>query len=261
MQKNLYLMKKTISLLAIVLLITACGHQRPSKQEMPEPISTQKNVPGDSTLYGLACDGSSDSILVFLPYSGVNPDTFDIINAFQERRIYGRPHIGDELAVILNPEDKAEVQMIVNIDALKGQWCYQVMPTLKHIDKMPERMQRRMMERMPDSVKRKMMTPREYGFRLKRGYSAQAIGARQQRNSTDNMSPVEYPRLRRYAEWRLYNGHLILITDSTRIPNSSKRGKPEQDTADIMYLRRDTLILKFKDHEQKYYRKIEQEEL
>ncbi|MBR4921010.1 MAG: hypothetical protein IKZ62_06835 [Prevotella sp.] len=254
-------MKKTIALFVLMLLIVSCGHKKPRKNDIAEPISTQQNLPGDSTLYGLACDGSTDSILVFLPYSGVNPDTFDIINAFQEHHIYGRPHIGDELAVILNPEDKAEVLMIVNIEALKGQWCYQVMPTFKHIDKMPQKMQRRMMERIPDSVKQKMIVPREYGFRLKRGYSAQAIGGRQRRTSTDDMSPVEYPRLRRYAEWRLYNGRLILTTDSIRIPNSSKRGKPEQDTADIVYLRRDTLILKFKDHEQKYYRKAEQEEL
>lgn len=253
-------MKKAISLLAFALLITACGHQRPPKQETPEPISVYQNEPGDSAIYGLACDGSTDSILVFLPYSGVNPDTFDIINAFHERHIYGRPRIGDELAVILNPEDKAEVLMIVNIEVLKGQWCYKVMPTLRHIDKMPERMQRRMMERIPDSVKKKMMVPREYGFQLKRGFTAQTVGGRQQRTNTDNMSPVEYPRPRRYAEWRLFNGRLILITDSIRLPHSSKRGAPEQDTADFVSLRRDTLVLKFKDRQQKYYRKIEHEE-
>ena len=70
------------------------------------------------------------------------------------------------------------------------------------------------------------------------------------------MSPVEYPAIRRYKEWRLYNGRLVLTTDSIRLPKG-KKGAPETDTADIIQLRRDTLVLKFKDHEQGYYRKTE----
>lgn len=38
---------------------------------------------------------------------------------------------------------------------------------------------------------------------------------------------------------------------------SWQEGKPETDTADIIMLRRDTLVLKYKDHEQGYYRKTE----
>ena len=206
-------------------------------------------------MYGLACDGCTDSILVLLPFTGGDPDTFDIINAHHDHHIYGRPHIGDELAVILNPEDKQEAVMVVNIERLRGKWCYQVMPTFRNIDKMPERIQKRMLQRIPDSVKQTLMTPREYGFQLKRGYTAQSFGGMRQ-TTTDNMSPVEYPKVRRYREWRLFNGRLILITDSVRLADG-KKGLPERDTVDIIQLRRDTLVLKFSDHEQGYYRKNE----
>ena len=127
-------------------------------------------------------------------------------------------------------------------------------PTFRNIDKMPQKMQRRMMERIPDSVKERLMAPREYAIRLKRNHFAQSVGAG--RNSTnDNMSPVEYPKLKRYASWKLYNGRLILVTDTTRLTQTAQKRTLEYDTADIVRFRRDTLVLRFKDHEQTYYRK------
>lgn len=253
-------MKKIISLLIVLMLIAACGQKPSLKGVQNEAINMQQNEPGDSTIYGLACDGCTDSILILLPYTGGDPDTFDIINAHETHQIYGRLRIGDDLAVVLNPEDKNEALMIINLERLKGQWCYMVTPTLKRIDKMPPKMQRRMLERIPDSVKERLMQPREYGFRIKQGHAVQAIGSVRRGASTDNMSPVEYPRQRRYREWKIYNGKLILKTDSIRLPNTTKRGAPEYDTAVIKQLRRDTLVLQFKDHEQTYYRKKESQE-
>lgn len=249
-------MKKVFTLFILLgTMLTACHQKQPIKREPTEPIHTHKNLPGDSTLYGLACEGCTDSILVLLPFSGGDPDTFDIINAFQSRQIYGRPRIGDELGVILNPEDKAEALMVVNIERLRGKWCYQVMPHFRNLDQMPDRVQKRMLSRIPDSVRQSLMVPREYGFQLKRGNIAQSFGGMRQM-TTDHMSPVEYPAIRRYKEWRLYNGRLVLTTDSIRLPKG-KKGAPETDTADIIQLRLDTLVLKFKDHEQGYYRKTE----
>ena len=249
-------MKKVFTLFILLgTMLAACHQKQPIKREPTEPIHTHKNLPGDSTLYGLACEGCTDSILVLLPFSGGDPDTFDIINAFQSRQIYGRPRIGDELGVILNPEDKAEALMVVNIERLRGKWCYQVMPHFRNLDQMPDRVQKRMLSRIPDSVRQSLMAPREYGFQLKRGNTAQSFGGMRQM-TTDHMSPVEYPAIRRYKEWRLYNGRLILITDSVRLADG-KKGLPERDTVDIIQLRRDTLVLKFSDHEQGYYRKNE----
>lgn len=249
-------MKKVFTLFILsAMVLMACEQKQPPAGEATEPIDMHRNLPGDSTLYGLVCDGCTDSILILLPFSGGDPDTFDIINAFHDRKIYGRPQTGDELAVILNPMDKEEVLMAINMERLRGKWCHQVMPHFRNLDQMPQQVQRRILSRIPDSVKQSMMAPREYGFQLKRGYTAQSFGGMRQANN-DKMSPVEYPKVRRYKEWRLFNGRLILTTDSILLDHG-KKGKPETDTADIIMLRRDTLVLKYKDHEQGYYRKTE----
>lgn len=252
-------MKKAILFIfATVLLMGACGNnQQPTVTDVADDaISLKKNLPGDSALYGLACDGCTDSVLVFLPYSGGDPDTFDIINAFQQHRIYGRPRIGDELAVTVNPEDHDEALSVVNMEMLKGEWCYQVLPQLRTPESMHKRMQRRMIERMPDSLRQLMITPREYSLRLKRDFTASARGGMRRRTTTDDMSPVEYPSIKRYTDWHFYNGQLILKADT--IAGFSQEGDvPEIDTVQIRLLTADSLILEFRDHVQEYYRKVE----
>ena len=113
---------------------------------------------------------------MLLPYTGADPDTFDIINASQQKQIFGKPFIGDELAVILNPEDKAEALTVINLDDLKGQWAFMVKPKLRDYDKMSRRLRRRMMAEMPDSVKESLLVPREYVLQFKRGYSMTTRG-------------------------------------------------------------------------------------
>ena len=250
-------MKKAILFIfATVLLMGACGsNQQPAITDVADDaISLKKNLPGDSALYGLACDGCTDSVLVFLPYSGGDPDTFDIINAFQQHRIYGRPRIGDELAVIINPADRDEALSVVNMEMLKGEWGYMVHPTLRTPESLSKRMQRRMIERIPDSLRQLMLTPREYSLRLKRDYTVTARGGIRRRTTTDDMSPVEYPTLKRYTDWYFYNGMLILKADT--ISGFSQEGDvPDTDTAKICLLTPDSLILEFNDHTQEYYRK------
>ena len=252
-------MKKTVFFIfASMLLMIACGsNQQPTVTDVADDaISLKKNLPGDSALYGLACDGCTDSVLVFLPYSGGDPDTFDIINAFLQHRIYGRPRIGDELAVTVNPEDRDEALSVVNMEMLKGEWCYQVLPQLRTPESMHKRMQRRMIERMPDSLRQLMMTPREYSLRLKRDYTASARGGMRRRTTTDDMSPVEYPSIKRYTDWHFFNGQLILKADT--VPGFSQEGDlPDIDTVQIRLLTADSLILEFSDHTQEYYRKEE----
>ena len=248
------MMKKMLLFAIIAVLIAACGSKQPKKDIVPkDAISMYKSMPGDSALYGLACDGCTDSVLVFLPYAGGDPDTFDIIDARQQGRVYGRPRIGDELAVMVNPEDPEEALMVINIKELTGEWCYMVEPTFRSSDMVPHRMQQRLMERLPDSMRQQLLTPREYTLRLKSDFTALAMGARR-RTTTDDMSPVEYPAMKRYTEWHIYNGQIILKADT--ISGFSEEGaKPETDTATIKLLMKDTLVLAFPDHEQSYYRK------
>ena len=77
-----------------------------------------------------------------------------------------------------------------------------------------------------------------------------AIGATH-RHSTDSRSPVSYPKVRPYNEWRIWNGRLIL-----QQPDTLSKAAP--DTADILLLMRDTLVLRFADHEQGYYKRMKE---
>lgn len=218
------------------LLLAACGQQQ-QPQETSEAISIYTVEPGDSTRYGLACEGCTDSILVLLPYEGGDPDTLDIAQAFIDHRIYGRPHTGDKMAVIMSPDSTGEVLTAVNISTLNGEWSYQVTPVLSpHHPNMPP---------LPDSIRQRIMAPRTYSLVLKNGGMAFSKGA--YRQNSDKMSPVKYPELRRYARWHLYNGKLVLLGDS------SSRQQP--DTATILLLRRDSLVLRFSNHEQEYHKK------
>lgn len=245
-------MKKTPFLLLLaIVLATACG-QKTKTEESNEAISLHKNLPGDSTHYGLACDGCTDSIIVFLPYTDNDPDTFDIIEAMKQQRIYGRPHIGDELAVVLNPENKREALMVINLNQLHGQWCRMVMPTLRPtIGGQPAR-------QMPDSLRKKFMVPREYGLRMKTDHTAFSMGGMRRQTTTDDMSPVEYPTVKHYTEWHIMNGRLILKADT--IPGLTDQPEPDSDTADIVMLRPDTLVLRFGDEQVGFYRKQQTQE-
>ena len=246
-------MKKIIYFMALAALLTAaCGRQTP-KEATVEKIGQREDLPGDSTLYGLAGDGCSDSLLVLLPYSGGDLDTFDIIEAFRQHRIYGMPHVGDEMAVIVNPLDSEEAVMVINIETLKGAWCYLVTPKLRHAEDMPERMRRHMMTGMPDSVRRRLFEPREYMLRLKRNNSAMAMGGDHSLQAAGKMSPVAFPPVRHYTEWYLYNGRLILKAD-TISGLTAEGAEPVVDTAEICLLMRDSLVLRFADGERSYYR-------
>jgi len=231
------ILTKTI-LLAIVstMAFTACSHNKKSDAES-SVIDVHQKAKGDSAVYGLACEGCNDSIIVFLPNTGGDPDTFDIVNARREHRVLGRPSIGNELSVMVNPDDKDEATMVININELKGEWCYQVMPKMRAMDAMPKKMQRRMMANMPDSMRRTLLVPREVGYDLRRNNVVRPIGMRPQQAEAD--SPVEYPKIDHYRSWRLYNGKIIF----------------DKDTANIVMMMKDSLVLDFGDHQQAFYRK------
>ena len=237
--------------IALTVIMAACGSKQPKNDRMSNnAISIFKSIPGDSALYGLACDGCTDSILVFLPYSGGDPDTFDIISCRQQRHMYGFPHIGDALAIMVNPENRHEARSVINLGTLEGQWCYIVEPTLRTIDgKTPP---------IPDSIKKKILVPVEYCLKLKTDNTASMRGHIQRNGNTPSL--VAYPDIHHYTEWHPFNGRLILHADT--IAGFTKEGeKPITDTADIVLLMRDTLILRIGDKEQSYYRKKEKNSL
>ena len=239
------------STILIALLVTACSSGTTQEVQEITAYNEEGKLPGDSTIYGLACEGCTDSILVFLPYTGGDPDTIDILNARVQRRVFGRPDIGDQVAVVLTGEKKV-ANIVINMDRLKGEWCYQVMPRLRPRAGASADSIVQLPPDFPDSLRKKWFQPREYGIDIRRDYTARPIGL--QRNSADRQNgPVEYPTLKRYRQWRIFNGHLLL--SESRRDTLGNEQVIKTDTADIVFMRRDTLLLRFKDHEQGYYRK------
>lgn len=235
------------------LLAASCSDKKHPTKIKVQPLSEEKNEAGDSTVYGLACDGCTDSVLVLLSNSGGDPHTYSIIKAMGNHEIYGMPKIGDRLAVLLSA-DKKSVKKVIDINELMGKWCYMVVPTLKPLPGMTEKSLKKMEASMPDSIRKRMMTPREYGFELNSDKTANAIG-RRHRQATDEFSPVTYPQQKYYTAWRLYNGQIILTAGNLNIPGM-KRRKVVNDTAQIMMMHRDSLVLKFKNETKGYYRKV-----
>ena len=246
-----------MAVVVAALLTTACSSKTEScPTEETDLISMVPAMPGDSTVYGLACDGCNDTILVFLPRQGGDPDTFNILNASKNHQVFGRPMIGDLVGVLTNRENQKVADKVINIEQLKGKWCYMVEPKLREIAGMPlSRLQGEQREEM-DSMLREMLQPREFGVEIKSDYTARPIGMIRSMTS-DEESPVVYPPLKRYREWRIFNGRLIL-SEGARDSLGNITGT-NTDTAQLVLLHRDTLVLRFNEGEQGYYRKVEGE--
>lgn len=242
---------------AVVMTAADCSNgKKKTAGEDSDAISTEQNLPGDSTVYGLACDGCNDTILVFLPRSGGDPDTFNILNASKQHQVMGRPMIGDKVAVLMNRENPKVADLVIDLEQLKGEWCYMVEPELRQIAGLSQAAHLKRLEDESDSTFRQLMQPREYGMEIKSDNICRPIGMVRSMTS-DEESPVVFPPLKRYREWRLFNG-LLLLSESTR-DSTGNATVTNTDTARFVMMRRDTLVLRFNDGEQGYYRKVKGE--
>lgn len=228
-----------------------------SKEQPTASDSIGNSLPGDSTIYGLACDGCNDTILVLLRDVTQDPDTFDILEASRNQQVFGHPRIGDQMAVVLTSDSSRTASMVIDIDKILGSWCYMVTPQLRQRADIDKAREKEFLKRVPDSVLQRLLQPREHGFVLKNEHQAQPIGVERGGNTTDDRSPVEYPIVKRYREWYIYNGHIIL--NETRRDSLGERQLLSSDTADFVLLRRDSLVLRFADGERGYYKKTEEE--
>ena len=68
-------------LIMVSAIVFSCGNKTKMNEWENDTLSKRDRSNGDSTLYGLACDGCTDSVLVFLSFEGGDPITFDIIEA------------------------------------------------------------------------------------------------------------------------------------------------------------------------------------
>lgn len=246
----------TMLLLAMMALLTAsCGDKAKTNDNQSDSLSTSAHAKGDSTLYGLACEGCTDSVLVFLPFIGGDPVTYDIIAATKHKKIIGHPETGDWVGIILNSTDKKKADMVIDLDQLKGTWVHQAMPKLRE-KKTANVVMSDEEKAAQDSLIKAAMVPREQGFSLKRSSVAEPIGFVFSQNPNDE-SPVEYPAVRMYSEWHVFNGKLLLTAGGMKAPNGKKMhtNKVETDTIDFVFMTSDSLQLRFKDGVRNYYRK------
>ena len=241
--------KSFYCLLTLLLACWSCAEQRNEDEEAENDLKIESYVAkGDSMIYGLACDGCTDSVLVLLPDSGGDPVNYDILNAMQERKVFGRPRIGDKMAVLVHPEKANEVLMAVNLEQVNGTWYNMVLPELHH------RIRHRMdslntvndeHRARVDSFLEKVMIPREYAYMLKRDYTVKTMGGPPVKTTLDGNSPVEYPPIKRYTEWHVFNGKIILSYPDFKEGSSDTEVALKNDTAEFVLLRRDTMALKF----------------
>lgn len=232
----------------------SCSGKQGKTEQAPELM---QNAPGDSTLYGLACDGCNDSVIVLLPFDLSDPQTFDVIEAWKKHKIFGMPKIGDKMAVILSA-DKKQVEMVIDMDRLVGTWYRMVTPELHKpaafTDQQFEEMKARMLTNMTDSARDSLFKPIEYGFVLNANKTVSMLGTQQLRDMEDNessMRRVEYPKQKSYKKWDLWNGKFIL---------TPMREGEKEDTIEF-YMRRDSMVLHFEEKDLSFKRKkMENEE-
>lgn len=262
MSKLIHKNASLLLMLAAVVLtmsVTACGGQGKDKGAQEDTdtskIAKEVRLPGDSTVYGLACEGCTDSVLVLLPHDDSDPVTYNIILAMRNRRVIGRPQIGDNIAVVVNGEDSTVADMVVDMDELKGTWVNAVMPTLRKHAPMPGAKMKPSPEM--DSLLQTLMVPREQGFRILKQNQMEPVGMQMKTTSLTGESPVEYPEVKFYKEWYMLNGKLVLTEGTIDMGNKKKvKRRPVRDTVEIVFMMRDSLQLRYSDGSVKgYYRK------
>ena len=88
---------------------------------------------------------------------GRDPVSYEIIDANRNGRVLGDIQIGDWIGVVVSKQDKRVADEVIDLDELKGIWCYVVMPQMRDYEKMSERLQKRMMRDMPDSISKPIL--------------------------------------------------------------------------------------------------------
>lgn len=249
--------------LALCIITISCKNSK--EQSVDDSgfanIDAADLIKGDSMVYGLTCEGTTDSMILVYPFDGGDPVTYYTIDAFKENRIIGKPQVGDWVGLMLDKEDSTIATTVINLDLIKGTWTYPVMPTFKDFKHLSKRQQKRMeqqlLENMPDSMKKTYMVPREYGFTLKRSHVAQSVGRIMTSSSLESESLVEYPPVKNYRQWFMWNGRLILVsTDKSSYKQGEEKSiKFSFDTLSISYLDADSLILSLHGTRYGFHRK------
>ncbi|MST83436.1 lipocalin family protein [Prevotellaceae bacterium LKV-178-WT-2A] len=238
-------------------LFGACTSDNATKDNTNIQLESELKITGDKTIYGLACEGCNDSTILLLPNDGSDPVKYDIIDATRNHKIRGKIKTGDWICLITNKNDKRVADFVMDLDQLRGIWCYIVMPKMRDYNKMSKRLQARMMENMSDSLKETFLIPREYGFWLKRQWQAQSVGYVKESSTLAEESPVVYPQLGYYVAWGIWNGKIIIARGTPKFSDTGQVSVTNMvnDTCDVDYLDADSLVLSSDGQSRSYYRK------
>lgn len=238
-------------------LFGACNSDKATTDNSTIQVESELKITGDKTVYGLACEGCNDSTILLLPNDGSDPVKYDIIDATRNHKIRGKIKTGDWICLITNKNDKRVADFVMDLDQLRGIWCYIVMPKMRDYNKMSKRLQARMMENMSDSLKETFLIPREYGFWLKRQWQAQSVGYVKESSTLAEESPVVYPQLGYYVAWGIWNGKIIIARGTPKFSDTGQVSVTNMvnDTCDVDYLDTDSLVLSSDGVSRSYYRK------
>lgn len=238
-------------------LFGACTSDNATKDNTNIQLESELKITGDKTIYGLTCEGCNDSTILLLPNDGSDPVKYDIIDATRNHKIRGKIKTGDWICLITNKNDKRVADFVMDLDQLRGIWCYIVMPKMRDYNKMSKRLQARMMENMSDSLKETFLIPREYGFWLKRQWQAQSVGYVKESSTLAEESPVVYPQLGYYVAWGIWNGKIIIARGTPKFSDTGQVSVTNMvnDTCDVDYLDADSLVLSSDGQSRSYYRK------
>ncbi len=243
-----------------MLVMIACG-KRERKQQIKPTTKTELKIK-DGMVYGLACENCNDTFLVMIPSEGLHgkPVKFNILRAFKNKRVIGKPEVGDWCCVMLNAKDSTVADMVINMDMLKGKWAHLVMPTEKENARQMITLDD--VNANVDSILQQYMIPVERGFQLMRRGKAASIGVSLLGNTVEGENNyVEYPSASQYASWRVSHGQLILSeADSIIDPNDPTlthlipNKNCEHDTVDLVMLQKDSLQIGYGGKVSSYYR-------
>ena len=107
------------ALFCLVLSLASCNTKEIKDEETP---ALTQRVKGDMAVYGLACDGCNDTVIVLLPETMGDPVTYNVFEAKRKGRVLGKIQIGDKLCVMLNKKDSTKADLVVDMNKLMGIW-------------------------------------------------------------------------------------------------------------------------------------------
>lgn len=256
--------RKIFAATFIVTSIVSCKPQAADTSNINDPFAGDYRMAGDSTVYGLACKGSSDDAILLLPADGSDPVRYDIVSATRKNKVLGSVNTGDRIALVPNKKRANVADMVINLDELRGVWCYMVMPRMRQDGHEQEQARSRAKDSMADSLSLSLLVPLEYGFWLKSQGEAASVGYIRELNALADESPVTYPSLDYFVKWQIWNGKFVMASGRPKYDkDNTVEGYTDikYDTCSIDFLSHDSLALTDRNGTRGYHRKKDASEV